>query len=60
MCWEKKGQGLKLFLSPTQKLTKRDQILPILYGILPYGPLEISQGHTFTLKVQGEELAWTK
>lgn len=60
MCWEKKGQGLKLFLSLTQKLTKRDQILPILCGILPYGPLEISQGHTFTLKVQGEELAWTK
>lgn len=60
MCWKKKGQGLKLFLSLTQNLTKREQILPILCGIVPYGPLEISQGHTFTLKVRGEELAWTK
>lgn len=60
MCAGKRKVKDKLFLSPTQKLTKRDQILPILCGILPYGPLEISQGHTFTLKVQGEELAWTK
>lgn len=33
------------------------QILPILCGIVPYGPLEIPQGHTFTPNGPDEESA---
>lgn len=36
------------------------QILPILCGIVPYGPSETPVGHTFTLKEHDEQAAYRK
>ena len=66
MRFDKKGQGLfsgnfeplaMSVLNRRKQTNGKRPILPILCGIVPYGPSETPQGHTFTLREQEDRAA---